>query len=77
MPNDPAIDGHIKTNSNMNDWDEFVFSDLGEMEIFWLQPGVSFTNHAYRKLDMDGNVMNTKTRQESKLDRNTKVYVRI
>ena len=31
MPNDPAQDGHIKSNSNMHEWDEVVFEDLGEM----------------------------------------------
>tara|TARA_Y100001963_G_C6736176_1_gene426538 strand:- start:459 stop:692 length:234 start_codon:yes stop_codon:yes gene_type:complete len=77
MPNDPAQDGHIKSNSNMHEWDEVVFEDLGEMEIFWLKPGASYNNHAYRKLDMSGNVQNTKTREESSLNSKLKVYVRV
>ena len=73
MPNDPAQDGHIKTNNNMHEYDEVVFEDLSEQEIFWKSPG---KGTAYRKLDMVGNVQDTQTREESVLKPKTKVYVR-
>ena len=61
MPNDPAQDGHIKSNSNMNGWDEVVFTDLPELELFWLSPAQA---PAYRKLT-NGKIQNTITREES------------
>ena len=76
MSNDPVQDGHFKTNNNMHEWDEVVFGDLNEMELFWLNPGMHLSNPPHRKLDMEGNVMNTKTQQTSTIPSKTKVYVR-
>ena len=71
MPNDPVQDGHFKTNNSVNEWDEVVFSDLPELELFWLSPG---KQPAYRKLE-DGSIINTKTREESTFT-GKKVFVR-
>ena len=62
--------------ANMTDWEEIVFDDLGEMELFWMKSGSSWGNHAYRKLDDAGNIMDTKTREETTISRKAKVYVR-
>ena len=62
--------------ANVNDWDEVVFNDLSEMELFWFTSELSYDNHAYRKLNMDGNVINTKTREETTISPKTKVFVR-
>ena len=57
----------------MSEWDEVVFDDLPEMELFWLKPGRQYP--AYRKMD-DGSIQNTKTREHSTLGAKIKVFVR-
>ena len=71
MPNDPVQDGHDKDNHSVNEWDEVVFTDLPELELFWLSPAQA---PAYRKLT-NGKIQNTITREESDFS-GTKVFVR-
>jgi len=74
-PNNPAVDGHLRSKGTGTEWEPKKFTDIQDDELFWVEQSRDHIHH-WRK-SSESSATNVKTREVMQFREHQPVFVKI